>query len=412
MAQVLVQNRVSLALPVIPALVQNEGINVKKMSPNTMMIVNLISPDGRYDRHLPEQLRHDLHQGRAGPAAGRGRRHLPRPARLQPAGLARSRQAGGAEPERRRTWSTAISQQNVQVAAGQIGQQPVPRGQQFQLTINTLGRLTDPEQFADIIVKAGTDVPLTQTSPAGAVHGRHGRAGPGRPPASVSSQGQPLPRAVGIVRLRDVARVELGSQQYDQSCTLDGQPSVALSIYQLPGSNALETANGVYAKMEELKTRFPGRAGLPDRLRHDAVHPRVGQRGLQDAARRGHPGGDRRAGVPAELAGGDHSADRRAGGHRRHVRRHGRAGLSASTTCRCSAWCWRSASWSTTRSWCVENVERWLETGPRRRATAHDKAMDEVTGPVHRRRAGAVRGVRAVLLSRRHHAASSSASSP
>ena len=96
MAQVLVQNRVSLALPVIPALVQNEGINVKKMSPNTMMIVNLISPDGRYDRHLPQQLRDDLHQGRAGPAAGRGRHHLPRPARLQPAGLARPGQAGGA----------------------------------------------------------------------------------------------------------------------------------------------------------------------------------------------------------------------------------------------------------------------------------------------------------------------------
>jgi len=60
--------------------------------------------------------------------------------------------------------STAISQQNLQVAAGQIGQQPVPKGQQYQLTINTLGRLTDPEQFADIILKAGTDLPLTQTS--------------------------------------------------------------------------------------------------------------------------------------------------------------------------------------------------------------------------------------------------------
>ena len=96
MAQVLVQNRVSLALPVIPALVQNEGINVKKISPNTMMIVNLVSPDEPLRRHLPEQLRHDLHQDELGAAAGRGRRHLPRPARLQPAGLARSRQAGRA----------------------------------------------------------------------------------------------------------------------------------------------------------------------------------------------------------------------------------------------------------------------------------------------------------------------------
>ena len=88
MAQVLVQNRVSLALPVIPALVQNEGITVKKMSPNTMMIVNLVSPDGRYDSNFLEQLRDDLHQGRAGAPARRRRHHLPGPARLQPAGLA------------------------------------------------------------------------------------------------------------------------------------------------------------------------------------------------------------------------------------------------------------------------------------------------------------------------------------
>ena len=76
MAQVLVQNRVSLALPVIPDLVQREGINVKKMSPSTMMIVNLISPDRTLRRHLPEQLRHDPDQGRARPAAGRGQRRL------------------------------------------------------------------------------------------------------------------------------------------------------------------------------------------------------------------------------------------------------------------------------------------------------------------------------------------------
>ena len=102
MAQVLVQNRVSLALPVIPALVQNEGINVKKMSPNTLMIVNLISPDKQLRRHFPEQLRHDLRQRRTGPRARRGRHHLSRPARLQLARLARSRQTGGAQPDRQR----------------------------------------------------------------------------------------------------------------------------------------------------------------------------------------------------------------------------------------------------------------------------------------------------------------------
>ena len=113
----------------------------------------------------------------------------------------------------------AIQQQNAQVAAGQIGQPPVPTGQSFQYTMTTLGRLADPEQFADMILKTDAD---------------------GR-----------------IVRMRDVAEIELGAQGYDQTCTMDGRPSVALSIYQLPGSNALATARLVKAKMEELKKRFP-----------------------------------------------------------------------------------------------------------------------------------------------------------
>src|SRR5262249_901288 len=92
-------------------------------------------------------------------------------------------------------------------------------GQVFQFTISTMGRLTDPDQFEEMILK--TD-----------------------------AQGR-------LVRLRDVARIELGAQGYDQTCRLDGQPSVALSIYQLPGSNALDIAQLVRTKMEDLKTRFP-----------------------------------------------------------------------------------------------------------------------------------------------------------
>src|SRR5262249_28407972 len=91
----------------------------------------------------------------------------------------------------------AIEAQNIQVAAGQIGQPPVPAGQAFQYTMTTLGRLSDAEQFKHIIVKTGAD---------------------GR-----------------LVHLEDVAEVELGALSYDQTCTLDGQPSVALSVYQLPG---------------------------------------------------------------------------------------------------------------------------------------------------------------------------------
>ena len=155
MAQVLVQNRVSLALPVIPALVQNEGISVKKMSPNTMMIVNLISPDDRYDstflsNYATIYLKDEL--GRLPGVAGisyLGQRDYSLRAWLDPNKLAALNISAT-------DVITAISQQNLQVAAGQIGQQPVPRGQQFQLTINTLGRLVEPEQFGEIILKAGS----------------------------------------------------------------------------------------------------------------------------------------------------------------------------------------------------------------------------------------------------------------
>ena len=126
MAQVLVQNRVALALPVIPLLVQNEGINVKKMSPNTLMIVNLISPTGRYDELYLSNYATQIHHRRVGTAARRGRHHLPGPAQLQHARLVGRRQDGGAEPQRHGR-GRGHCQQNVQVAAGQIGQPPSPR---------------------------------------------------------------------------------------------------------------------------------------------------------------------------------------------------------------------------------------------------------------------------------------------
>jgi hydrophobe/amphiphile efflux-1 (HAE1) family protein len=267
MAQVLVQNRVSLALPVIPPLVQNEGINVRKMSPNTMMIVNLISPDGRYDstflsNYATIYIKDEL--GRLPGVAGityLGQRDYSLRAWLDPDKLAALNLSA-------MDVVAAIAQQNVQVAAGQIGQPPSPRAQQFQLTINTLGRLTDPEQFADIIVKAGgIRGQGSGVSSQGAGTGNGESAGPSLTPDS--SPLTPNSQSTGIVRLRDVARVELGSQQYDQSCTLDGRPSVALSIYQLPGSNGLDTARGVYAKMKDLQTRFP--EGLDYRIVYDTT---------------------------------------------------------------------------------------------------------------------------------------------
>ncbi len=158
MAQVLVQNRVTLAQPVIPALVQRQGVTVKKQSPNTLMIVNLISPDGRYpDTYLSNyatiEIRDEL--GRLPGVAGvgyLGQRDYSLRVWLNPDKLA-SLNLTSADVV------NAISQQNIQVAAGQIGQPPSRSGQQFQLTINTLGRLTDPEQFGNIIVKVGTGGP-------------------------------------------------------------------------------------------------------------------------------------------------------------------------------------------------------------------------------------------------------------
>ena len=262
MAQVLVQNRVSLALPVIPQLVQNEGITVKKMSPNTMMIVNLYSPDGRYDdlflsNYATIDVRDEL--GRLPGVAGvsyLGQRDYSLRAWLDADKLAALNMSA-------MDVVTAIAQQNNQVAAGQIGQRPSPKGQQFQLTITTQGRLVEPDQFADIILKGAQDTAPAATGSTGGTGGM--ASGTGMTGTDAAAAGP----ATALVRLRDVARVERGAQQYDQSCTLDGKPSVALSVYQLPGSNALETADGVYRKMEELKRRFPD--GLDYKIVYDTT---------------------------------------------------------------------------------------------------------------------------------------------
>jgi hydrophobe/amphiphile efflux-1 (HAE1) family protein len=245
MAQVLVQNRVSLAMPQLPSLVQRQGVSVKKKSPSTMMIVNLVSRDdpdtGRplfdnlyLSNYATIQIKDELARlPGVGDVAFLGQRDYSMRAWLDPEKLA----ALGLTAS---DVLNAVNDQNVQVAAGQIGQPPAPKGQPFQLTISTLGRLAEPEQFSDIILKA-----------------------------SQAGQGGGQSQTAGVVRLRDVARVELGSQQYDQSCTLNGQPSVALSIYQLPGSNAIQTANSVYAKMRELKKRFPD--GLDYKIVYDTT---------------------------------------------------------------------------------------------------------------------------------------------
>jgi multidrug efflux pump subunit AcrB len=217
-AQVLVQNRVALAQPTLPPLVQRNGVSIKKKAPGTLMIVNLHSPDGSKDdlflsNYATIQIRDELARlPGVGDIAYIGQRDYSMRLWLDPDRMA-ARKVTPGEVTR------AVETQNTQVAAGQIGQPPLGTGPAFQLTMSTLGRLMEADQFANLVVK--TD-----------------------------AQGR-------LVRLRDVAEIEMGAQGYEQSCTLDGKPSVALTVHQLPGSNALETARLVRARMEELAKRFP-----------------------------------------------------------------------------------------------------------------------------------------------------------
>src|SRR6266542_3131184 len=195
-AQVLVQNRVTLAQPILPDLVKRKGVLVKKKSPSVLMIVNLFSPDRSKDslflsNYATIQLRDELARLEGiGDITYLGQRDYSMRLWLDPRKMS-ARNLTASDVVK------TIEQQNTQVAAGQIGQPPVPEGQMFQYTMSTMGRLVDADEFAEMILKA--------------------------------EQGR-------ITRVKDVAEIELGAQAYDQTCTLNGRPSVALSIYQLPGS--------------------------------------------------------------------------------------------------------------------------------------------------------------------------------
>jgi hydrophobic/amphiphilic exporter-1 (mainly G- bacteria), HAE1 family len=216
-AQVLVQNRVAIAQPLLPDEVKRQGLTTKKQSTNIIMFVALSSPDGRYDSlylanyatlHIRDELSRIYGVGDVNVfgAAAYSMRVWMDPPRLKSRGLTTEDVVA------------AIQEQNVQVAAGQIGQPPVPPEQQFQYTVTTLGRLSDVEQFEDIVVKT-----------------EKGR----------------------ITRLRDVARIELGSQTYDQYFLKDRKPAAGVAIYQLPGANALEVADHVREAMNRMQKSFP-----------------------------------------------------------------------------------------------------------------------------------------------------------
>jgi multidrug efflux pump subunit AcrB len=249
-AQVLVQNRVAIAEAKLPEEVKRLGISTKKKSPAILLAVNLISPDGRYDQlYLSNfatlNIKDDLARVKGvGDVTFLGARDYSMRVWLDPTKLA-SRDMTASDVIR------AIQEQNVQVAAGRIGQPPVPHGATvpFQLPINTQGRLTTEEQFDQIIIKTG----------------KQGQAVYLRDVVS-----DPKYDKDGKMILRGI---ELGAKNYDVNSYLGTKeqkfPAATLAIFQLPGSNALETAEHIKAKMAELKSRFP--EGLEYRIVYDTT---------------------------------------------------------------------------------------------------------------------------------------------
>ncbi|HKY91783.1 MAG TPA: efflux RND transporter permease subunit, partial [Nevskiaceae bacterium] len=217
-AQVQVQNRVATTLPRLPEIVQRLGVTTNKASPDLTMVVHLVSPDERYDtlylanygllRVKDELARLDgVGDVRVFGASNYSMRIWLDPDKVASRGLT----AGDVV--------RAIRAQNVDIAAGQLGAEPVQNDNAFQVSINTQGRLSTEDEFRAIVLKTG-------------------------------EYGQ-------VTRLSDVARVELGSDSYALRSLLDNKAAAAIPIFQRPGSNALDISSDVREKMEELKKDFP-----------------------------------------------------------------------------------------------------------------------------------------------------------
>src|SRR3954447_18287194 len=248
MAQVLVQNRVKIAEAKLPEDVKRQGVTTKKKSPSILLCVNLISeketdPVSKEERFKFDQLylsnyatiylKDELARVTGvGDVTFLGPRDYSMRIWLDPEKLAARNMTAG-------DVIRAIQEQNVQVAAGRLGQPPTPVGQNFQLTLNTLGRLESEDQFRAIVVKTDVD----------------GSAMCLRDVAADDRTGQ--------------KGVELGAKNYDVNSYLDGEPAITLAVFQLPGSNAVETAQAIRTRMEEIKQDFP--KGVDYRLVYDTT---------------------------------------------------------------------------------------------------------------------------------------------
>jgi HAE1 family hydrophobic/amphiphilic exporter-1 len=239
MAQVLVQNRVAIAQPKLPQEVQRQGITTKKKSTAIILVVALTSVEGAKRQFTSLELSNyattdvkDVLSRIKGVgdittfgASNYGMRIWLDPEKLKARNLTTL------------DVLSAVQEQNVQVAAGQIGSPPTPGNQDFQYTVTTQGRLVDPAQFAEIIVKTA--------------------------PGDSSSD------TARLTRIKDIARVELGGQVYDQWCDVKGRPAAGIAVFQLPGANALDVADQIVKTMDELKKSFP--AGMEYSLPYDTT---------------------------------------------------------------------------------------------------------------------------------------------
>ncbi len=217
-ANVLTQNRVSTAAARLPAEVNQQGVTVKKQSPSILMVISVFSPKNAYDANfltnyvginlrdqmlrIPGIAQVDLFGG-----TDYGMRVWIRPDRLAKLGLVPA------------DVINALKEQNLQAPAGKIGGAPTPTSQEFTNTLNAPGRLITSEEFEEVIVRQSADG--------------------------------------SVVRIKDIGRAELGSQDYNSFGRLDGNPSGAMAIYLLPGANQLKAAETIYETMEHAKTLFP-----------------------------------------------------------------------------------------------------------------------------------------------------------
>jgi multidrug efflux pump len=214
-----VNNRVQLATPRLPDEVRRQGVTVRKASNNFLLVMALNSPKSTYDQiyisnYATQNVVDDIKRV-AGVADVFifGARDYSMRLWLQPEKMARLGITTG-------DIRTAVNAQNAQFAAGKIGAEPSPKGQQIEYTVTTRGRLLEAEQFGDIVLRAG---------------------GP-----------------TGVLRIKDVARVELGAQSYDATNSINGQPAIAIAVFLASGANALQVGDAVKGRMAELKRdRFP-----------------------------------------------------------------------------------------------------------------------------------------------------------